>query len=92
MKGIAKAWAAAAACVCALLLACSNSHGPNAGTSGSNWLTCANLTDCADAGAEDAVACSARGFCLDAEGERIAAEAGGREPAAGAGAGAGSAG
>jgi hypothetical protein len=70
MTGFAKS--SIAACVCALLLACSNSHGANAGTSGSNWLRCAKLVDCA--GARDAVACSSAGFCVDADGERITRE------------------
>lgn len=57
---------------CALLLACSDSHGPNAGSSGSNWLKCEKLADCAEA--KNAVACSANGYCVDDEGEHIPAE------------------
>jgi hypothetical protein len=72
---IVKPWALAAASACALLIGCSASHEPNAGTSGSNWLTCEKLADCAAAGAEGVVACSAEGFCVDAAGERIAAQA-----------------
>lgn len=62
----------------ALLLACSDSHGPNAGTSGSNWLSCTKLADCGDA--VEAVACSAEGYCVDAQGERIAADDDARAP------------
>ena len=76
-------WALLGACASLLLLACSNSHGPNAGTSGSNWLKCAKLSDCR--AAEQAVACNAEGFCVDARGERIAeGEPDPRKPDAGA--------
>jgi hypothetical protein len=76
MKGIVASWAVAAAmmaaCVCALLVAaCSDSHRANAGTSGSNWLTCKKLADCTAMGAVNAVACSAEGLCVDAEGETV---------------------
>jgi hypothetical protein len=41
-------------------------------SSGSNWLTCVSVDDCNDG---RAVRCSGDGYCLDAEGERIAAAA-----------------
>ena len=62
----------------AVMLACSASHGANAGTSGSNWLSCTKVADCS--GAQEAVACSADGFCVDARGERIAANDDSRAP------------
>jgi hypothetical protein len=90
MKGIVESWAVAvammAACMCALLVACSDSHGPKAGTSGSNWLKCTQLADCKTALAVNAVACSAEGLCVDAEGEPIAARPG-QGGASGAGSG-----
>jgi len=63
------------ALLAALLAAgCERSHARS--SSGSNWLACEKLADC---GAEqDAVACDAAGYCVDAEGERfpVAADAG----------------
>ena len=58
--------------ICALLIACSDSHRPSAGSSGSNWLRCEKLADCA--GAKAAVTCSIEGFCIDDAGMRIAAD------------------
>lgn len=66
------------ACACLLLFACSDSHGPSAGTSGSNWLKCERLRDCR--AAEQAAACSTEGFCVDGRGERIAKEDGRGQP------------
>jgi len=81
MKGVARSLAAT--CACALLFACSDSHGANAGTGGRDWLRCSWLVDCE--GAKDAVACSAEGFCVDPEGERVAVDQGQLEPAGQAG-------
>jgi hypothetical protein len=70
MNGIGMRWLALcawAACLATLTGACSESHGPNAGSSGSNWLMCVDLADCS---APEAVACSS-GFCVNRAGERI---------------------
>lgn len=51
------------------LLSC-QSEDPS--SSSTHWITCADLADCD--GVPNAVACTA-GFCVDAQGQRIAAQA-----------------
>ena len=51
----------------AWLAGCGLSHSEG-NTSGSNWLRCKTLSECA---APSAVACSSDGYCTDQEGERI---------------------